>query len=284
METSIAEQLERQILTNRAVFPCGCVLECRVHYPGRDWMFTGLALHVCEEHPYPQRRVEPVRQPSGLAPGELMRRSFPTPLQAPLEKKWLRADGTQLTFDEIAVAMEENLDRLDEEEEARITKHNAVRYRFEGIFGSFESEELWPKRVSRIDPHIVSQEATHAISRFGGVSMLPMQISNVIHDEVHLQVPALRPGDLIDLYRLQKKYTRPKNNYFGLNYGRNPTQLQGYSHPQFVDYVDLLEPSKSHNLAQAEIALQHFKDTWPALAGITGGSSPARSPSPPPTR
>lgn len=268
MESNVAELLEQQILSNRAVFPCGCVLECKIHYPHKDWVYTGRSIHICAEHPPKWAFVV-----GDFGAGEY-RVSVPhfvgkfgkpylVPEQTtdgPLERKWLKPDGTQLTLAELEQAMEENLDRLEREEEERCEKHNATRYRYEGITGSYGAQELLPKHISRIDPHIASREGRHAIGRFGTVASIPMRIKSMIHDEMELEASSIRSGDLVDLRRLQKEHAATKHFNFGSTYGLS---------------MGALVPSTPNlNRATAQATLDWFNAMWPALAAAAKNAKP----------
>lgn len=224
METDTAELLEQQILNGRVAFPCGCVLECRAHYPGKGWAYTGNAVHMCIEHPYPDRVAYVNRRPVDVA--GLMQQSFPTPLQArlflaigPLERKWLKPDATQVTINELEEAMEENLDRLDDE--ARESVERAFRTMRHVYHGISQDHIVRPPpqfgRISRCDPHIVSQERVHAIGRHGSVAAIPGRRASMTHDEMlETEKTSYRPGDWIDLPKLQRMYNEQKFLNFGL--------------------------------------------------------------------
>jgi len=262
MET-VAEALAQQILGPRAAFPCGCVLECRTHYPYKDWAYTGCSIHACAEHPpgwvfaagdfgggeyrvSVPRRVDKFGKPF-LVPERSM--------GGPLERKWLKPDGTQLTLAELEQAMEENLDRLEREEEERCKKHNADRYRYEGIVGSYGAQEISPIHISRVDPHISSTEGWHVIGRFGSVLNVPMKLKNLTHDGLLLTAGPFRPGDLVDIRKLMKEHTFMKHSNFASIYGTRTSLGSG--------------PNFSQMAAQAYA--DYFKETWPALANITKG-------------
>ena len=165
MESNVAELLEQQILSNRAVFPCGCVLECKIHYPHKDWVYTGRSIHICAEHPPKWAFVV-----GDFGAGEY-RVSVPhfvgkfgkpylvpeQPTDGPLERKWLKPDGTQLTLAELEQAMEENLDRLDDE------ARSAVERTFREARHISQDHTMSPPpqfgRISRTDPQSSARRA-----------------------------------------------------------------------------------------------------------------------------
>lgn len=235
-DIEVARQFEQQILGQRAAFPCGCVLECCVHYPFKDWAYTGRAIHLCADHPYPVCRIQG-EPPSSISAAGLMRRNFPTPLEGPLEMKWLKPDGTQVLLTELEVAMEEALDRLDAEEEARVTEMNVKRYRYGGIVGEYVEKEWLPSRASRIDPHIASHEGWHAIGRFGSVAVIPLgtSVQGFVHDEFELQMKLHKPGAFVELHRLQREHADHKLNNFSMLYGMNHPKLNRVTQPNVID-------------------------------------------------
>lgn len=125
-QPNTAQLLNQHILGDRASFPCGCVLGCEVRYPNRDWVYTDYAIHSCSEHPscmsvhnvggmtYVATQPQFVGKFSGKfdVKQEL--------LYGPLEKKWLKPDGTRVTIAELEAAMEEALERIDQEEEEAV--------------------------------------------------------------------------------------------------------------------------------------------------------------------
>jgi hypothetical protein len=263
MESNVAELLEQQILSNRAVFPCGCVLECKIHYPHKDWVYTGRSIHICAEHPPKWAFVV-----GDFGAGEY-RVSVPhfvgkfgkpylvpeQPTDGPLERKWLKPDGTQLTLAELEQAMEENLDRLDDE------ARSAVERTFREARHISQDHTMSPPpqfgRISRTDPHIVSQEGVHAIGRYGSVAAIPGRhlIQSMDHDHVELLIekPSYRPGDWIDLPKLQKMYNERKFLGFGLSYG-----------------ISTVLPSVQ-SLSMATATLAQFNAKWSAAAAAVKG-------------
>lgn len=99
MNEDAVRALEQEILGDRVAFPCGCVLEWACSYPGRDWKHTGRALHPCSDHPGTAYHSSPS--------------SF-VATAGPLEYKWLKADGTRVTMDELEAAMREWVCSADE--------------------------------------------------------------------------------------------------------------------------------------------------------------------------
>lgn len=230
-DEEIARHFERQLLgSGRTAFPCGCVLECYVHYPFKDWAYTGFAVHTCQEHPSQRvpARISFDNGASYAAGPPIFVGKFgskPAPTDGALEHRWLKTDGTQVLLAELEAAMEEALDRLDAEEEARVEKHNATRYCYEGIIGTYRSKELLPARASRIDPHVASQEGWHAIGRYGSVAPIPRRSS---YDGIPWPVQ-YSPGAFIPLRQLQKEHTNHKLSNFDMLYGLKRSKLNRVS-------------------------------------------------------
>lgn len=82
----VAQQLEQNIIgEDRVAFPCGCISEVLLTYPGRDWIRTAITINRCGEHPN----------------GTLDVNDF--------HYRWVHRDGSRVTYDELSVAMDEHI-------------------------------------------------------------------------------------------------------------------------------------------------------------------------------
>lgn len=133
----VAFALEQQLLDNKFVLPCTCVLLIGCVYPGPDWIRTDLAVHACSEHPC---------------------LCFGDPLRAPLgatEKKWFKRNGERVTIHELEAAMEEHLWANRDRAAEKDAETGKMTY------------------VSTTDPFVIAATPGQAVGRHGTIISIP---------------------------------------------------------------------------------------------------------------
>jgi len=137
-DQEIAQALNQAILGNKHALPCGCILEKKCMYPGKDWVRVGVHLQSCAEHahPYPYQI-------------KTTRTSWFEIVGKPLSDRWFKVNGDEVQPDELKQAMD--------------VLTSKARFKASTLKQAIKIYEC-------PDPWVISQEMFYLINRQGHIS------------------------------------------------------------------------------------------------------------------
>jgi hypothetical protein len=160
MSDEIARQLERSILGNAIVVPCGCVLRVNTRFPGTGWVRSGGTRTPCRVHAAGAQLVEGWWDSEGYNLYDFTG----LPAGHDLGYKWLTQEGVVVAKEEIAAAFD-----------ALLVKHTKIVMGPDGI--STRAPE---------NAYILCEGYKYAVNRDGGLDYAPTAADG------------LSPGDLVE--------------------------------------------------------------------------------------